>query len=119
MWRERGASRCKLARAKRGTGDRQCAFELAGNFAGKLLHPGKPLTRAVAEPQIGVTLREIWVRIDRPRGFQNFSRLARVAGLRESPTCQRRRRYQIRCELDRLEHQCACRVAISVLKRLR
>ena len=117
--RKRCARCCKFARIERCARDRQSAFKLAGDLGGELLHPCEPLARAVAEPQIGITLRDIGMRIDRPGRFQDFSCLARLARFRQPPAGQRRGRHQVGRKLDRFQHQRARSVAVDVVKRLR
>src|SRR4029450_12486500 len=100
------AARCReFARIERSSSNCQRAFEWARTLAGELLHAGKTVPRAVAQSKVGVAFRDIWVRIDRPRSFQDFSCLARLAGLGQPSACPGPRRPETRCELDRFEHQ--------------
>ena len=79
----------------------------------------EPLARAVAEPQIGIGLGDIGMRIDRPRRLQDLARLALLARFRQPPPGQRRRRHQIGRELDRFQHRRARGVAVDLLQRQR
>ena len=75
--------------------------------------------RAVAEPQIGIGLGDVGMRIERPRLLQNLARLALLARFRQPPPGQRRRRHQIGRELDRFQHRGARAVAVDLLQRQR
>ena len=84
--RQRRARGGKFARIERGARHRERAFELARQHAGELLHARQPSRARVAEPQIGIGLGDVGMRIGGPGRFQNLARLALLAGFRQPPS---------------------------------
>ena len=113
---QRLAGAGKFRGVDRGTCDRQRTLDMAGHLRRQGLDPDQPLPRRIAEPDMGVGIGEIGMRLGEPGRLRDPHRPPHLMRLAFEFGREHRRRHQRRRQLDRFHHAVARHVAVETLQ---